>query len=205
LRLVRRSDRAARPTTRKRRPRTQHARCQVGHLRYWENSEFSVWSLAALRPWDLIEWRRRTLDEDNANDGEFVGPAASCGTQAVVHRLNTLSMLYKTWSLAKQVLLTNPVVPLVRPPLNNDRDRRLLYGEEPKLLQVVQSSSRPWLPDATVIAIETALRKSEFCFLTRRRIDILGQYPNVYLPKRRTISREPSPCHDVRSHHSDIG
>ena len=47
-------------------------------LRYWKMTSLSAWSIAAIFDWDLIEWRREVLDEDNAEDGELVGSAAEC-------------------------------------------------------------------------------------------------------------------------------
>jgi hypothetical protein len=43
----------------------------------------------------LIEWRREVTDEDNADDGEIVGPDVECGPQSAIHRLNALSKLFQ--------------------------------------------------------------------------------------------------------------
>jgi hypothetical protein len=59
-------------------------------LRYWKRTKFADWSLVAIDDWDLIEWRGEVLDEDSADDGKSCGPAAECGAQTVIHRLNAL-------------------------------------------------------------------------------------------------------------------
>jgi len=47
----------------------------ISKLRYWQSSRFATWSLPAIHDWDLIEWRRDVLDEDQAEDGAPVGSA----------------------------------------------------------------------------------------------------------------------------------
>src|ERR1700733_11643486 len=43
-------------------------------LRYWKTSEFADWSLVSIHDWDLIEWRRRVLDEAGIDDEGGTGP-----------------------------------------------------------------------------------------------------------------------------------
>ena len=152
-------------------------------LRYWKQSKFADWSPVAIHDWDLIEWRREVLDEDNADDGEACGPAAECGGQTVIHRLNALSKLFQNWSRAHKVPLENPVKPGVRPGKPDGRDRRLSAGEEKRLLQAAQKSSRSWLTAAIVISIETCMRQSELAGLIWDRVKLAGEYPHVDLPK----------------------
>jgi integrase len=159
------------------------ARNVAAKLRYWKGSKFSDWSLVAIHDWDLIEWRREVLDEDNADDGESCGPAAECGPQTVIHRLNALSKLFQTWGRAHKLPLQNPVKPGVRPGKPDGRDRRLSSGEEKRLLDAVQKSSRPWLKAAIVISIETCMRQSELAGLIWNRVKLTSEYPHVDLPK----------------------
>jgi hypothetical protein len=86
----------------------------------------------------LIEWRAEVLDEGNAEDGEPCGPAAECAAQTVIHRLNALSKLIRTWARAHKVPLENPVKPGVRPSKPDGRNRRLTGDEEKRLLQASQ-------------------------------------------------------------------
>jgi integrase len=152
-------------------------------LRYWKESKFAAWSLASIHDWDLIEWRREVLDEDNADDGELWGPAAECGPQTVIHRLNALSKLIQTWTRAHKIPLENPVKPGVRPGKPDGRNRRLLEQEEKRLLKAAQKSSRSWLKAAIVISIETCMRQGELAGLIWDRVKLTSEYPHVDLPK----------------------
>jgi integrase len=152
-------------------------------LRYWKTTELATWSMAAIHDWDLIEWRRAVLDEDNAEDGEVVGAGAECGPQSVIHRLNALSKLLQTWSRAHRIPLVNPVSRGVRPPKPDGRDRRLREGEEEKLLAAAATSSRSWLKAAIIISIESCVRQTELATLSWDRVRLDVEYPYFDLPK----------------------
>jgi len=161
------------------------AKNKLSKLAYWKASEFASWSVLSILPADLIRWRREVLDEDNAEDGEVCGPEAACGPQTVVHRLNVLSQVRQRWALAHDQPLTNPVVPGVRPPLPRGRDRRLMDGEEERLLKVVEASTRTWLKAAIIIATETCMRQSELAGLTWNRAKLDAEFPHANLVKTR--------------------
>jgi len=152
-------------------------------LRYWKTTVFANWSIVAIFDWDLIEWRRDVLDEDNAVDGETVGPDAECGPQSVIHRLNALSKLIQTWSRAHRVSVENPVKAGVRPAKPDGRNRRLQDGEEKRLLDAAAKSPGFWLQAAIVIAIETCIRQSELATLIWGRVRLDAEYPYIDLPK----------------------
>lgn len=159
------------------------ARNVSAKLRYWKESKFADWSLASIRDWDLIEWRREVLDEDNAEEGESCGPSAECGAQTIIHRLNALSKLMQIWARAHKIPLENPVKPGVRPGKPSGRDRRLAEDEEKRILDAAQKSSRPWLRAAIIISIETCMRQSELAGLVWDRVKLTADYPHVDLPK----------------------
>jgi integrase len=159
------------------------AKNKLSKLAYWRASEFANWSVVSIRPADLIRWRRSVLDEDNAEDGDVCGPDAECGPQTVVHRLNVLSQVLQRWALAHDQQLTNPVVPGVRPSLPRGRDRRLMDGEEKRLLKAAEASSRTWLRAAIIIAIETCMRQSELAELTWDRVKLDAEFPHANLVK----------------------
>ena len=55
-------------------PRTpKSSKVKKTQVAYWKASKFACWALPSLHPWDLLDWRREALDEDNAEDGELVG------------------------------------------------------------------------------------------------------------------------------------
>jgi integrase len=94
-----------------------------------------------------------------------------------------LSTLFQTWARAHKVPLDNPVKKGVRPSKPKGRARRLKKGEEQRLLEAAETSSRPWLPMAIVVALETCMRQSELANLTWDRVTLKGRYPHADLPK----------------------
>ena len=167
-------------------PRSAKTKLQL--VGYWRKSRFATWSLMSLRPWDLLEWRRKVLDEDNADDGGQVGPDAEFGAQSCIHRLNLISHLYGQWSLLHQTPLTNPVIRGVRPLASGGRERRLDLQEDDegkteadRLYAVCDASKSQWLGAAARIAIETGLRQAELAGLTFDRLHLDGPYPHVDL------------------------
>jgi hypothetical protein len=86
------------------------ARNIAAKLRYWQDSKFAHWSLVALHDWDLIEWRRHVLDEENAEDG-------TCGPDGAEHRRSfTGSTPYRrcfrpgrAHTRCRSTILSNPV------------------------------------------------------------------------------------------------
>lgn len=158
-------------------PNTPDAKNKRAKLHYWQGTEFASWSLEALKPGDLIDWRREVLDEEGG------GEEAECSAQTVIHRLNVLSQVYKRWSLAHKINLNNPVIDGVRPSAPEGRERRLMEGEEWRLLNACRKSSRWWLRPAVVIAIETCMRQSELAELTWDRVKLDVQHPYADLLK----------------------
>jgi integrase len=112
-----------------------------------------------------------------------LGPAAECGPQTVIHRLNALSKVIQLWARAHQIALDNPVKPGVRPGKPDGRDRRLSQPEEKRLLVAAKKSSRHWLKDAIIISIETCMRQGELAGLTWERVKLSARYPHADLPK----------------------
>lgn len=193
-------------------PKTpRSAQTKLGLIKYWKASKFADWSLVSIRPWDLLEWRREALDEDNTTDGQQTGPQAEFGPQSVIHRLNLISHLYGQWSLVHQVPLDNPVVRGVRPLLDNSRDRRLDpqpdedgKTEEDRLYEVCNSSKSAWLSAAVRIAIETCIRQSELATLTWGHVHLSGDYPYIDLPRTKNDRprRVPLSTRAVKAFHT---
>jgi len=159
-------------------------------IRYWRGTRFIDWALSAIHPWDLLDWRREVLDEDNAEDGEPVGPDAEFGVQSCLHRLNLISHLYGQWSLIHKSPVDNPVVRGVRPSIGHGRDRRLTSDpdekgctEEDRLYAACDASNSSWLGPAVRIAIETCMRQAELAGITFERLHLDGPYPHVDLPR----------------------
>lgn len=166
------------------------AKVKRSNVAYWRASKFADWALVSIQPWDLLDWRREVLDEDNADDDRLIGPAAQFGEQTCVHKLNTISHVYGQWSLIHRVPLANPVVRGVRPKVDNARDRRLVDDldrggttEEQRLHDVCDNCNSPWLGAAVRIAIETCIRQAELSGLTWGRVRLGAPHPHIDLPK----------------------
>jgi len=156
---------------------TPDARNKRTHLKYWIKSEFASWSLVALTPADLVEWRQKVLDEHGG------GEDAECKPQTAIHRLNFLSQVYKKWSLSHSQAVSNPVVEGVRPGQSDGRTRRLKAGEERRLLNACRYSNRRWLRPAVVISLETCIRQGELLSLRWEDVSLVPEYPYIDLPK----------------------
>jgi integrase len=68
-------------------------------------------------------------------------------------------------------LAENPIRRVRLPKENSARERRLLPGEENRLLIECQAARAPYLMHAVIVAIETGMRQSEMLALTWDRID----------------------------------
>jgi Site-specific recombinase XerD len=159
------------------------AKNKLSKLKTWESSEFAHWALVSIHAWDLIEWRKRVLDDAHSKRKGMPGPAANVKPGTVVHRLNVLSDIYTKWSHAHRVELVNPVGKDVRPKVKNGRKRRLHMDEEKRLLEAAEESSRPWLKAAIEIALETAMRQAEQTDLIWGRVHLDEEFAYVYLPE----------------------
>jgi len=62
-------------------------------------------------------------------------------------------------------------------------------GEENRLLEAAEKSSRPWLKAAIILPIETCMRQSELAGLTWGQVRLRAEYPHADL--RRTKNDKP--------------
>ena len=76
--------------------------------------------------------------------------------------------------------LTNPLRDVRRPSPGKARDRRLQGDEEARLLKAADDDAYPFMRQAIIFAIETAMRRSEMCSLTWKNIDLVKR--TAYLP-----------------------
>jgi len=97
------------------------------------------------------------------------GKAAS----TINHYLNALSVVVDTamreWSC---VLPSNPVRLVKRPPQPKGRERRLLPGEEKRILRECRRYKNPVLEPLVRLALETAMRQGELFALLWENIDL---------------------------------
>ena len=167
---------------------------------WWaEESPFRGQKLNKITDRALIRWRTKLLNEDAGDDvadslaGEEEAnliEGRKVGAQTVIHRLNALSRLFDDWRIANDLApeqLPNPVGKRVRPKKPGGRTRRLVAGEEERLLEAADAA-RPWLRYAVILAIETAMRQTELARLTWNRVSLDDNDPHAYLPETETKS-----------------
>lgn len=72
-------------------------------------------------------------------------------------------------------MVENPVSDVRRPTVTDARDVRLHGDDEQRILAVIDKDSRnPWLKPAVILAIETAMRRSELLALRWEHVDFDG-------------------------------
>jgi integrase len=118
-------------------------------IRLLSRQPFAALPLAALRGTDLAKWR----DEQQG----------SRSSATVRLDLALLSHMYtiarKEWGMG---YLDNPVRAIRLPKPSRERDRRLEFGEEERLLAAA-SAIHPELAPIITLAIETGMRRGEIC------------------------------------------
>ena len=123
-------------------------------------SHFGAFSLASVRSSHISAYRDAKLK-------------AGLAGATVVKDLNSLSHLFevaiKDWGLP---LIANPAKLVRRPQVARGRDRRLLPGEEAKLVAACGKSRATMLLPAVRFAIETAMRMGEILSLEWRNVDV---------------------------------
>ena len=83
--------------------------------------------------------------------------------------------------------LANPVKRARKPKLSGGRTRRLLEGEEKKLLEACGDNFR----SVVLFALETAMRRAEIANLSWANVDLNG--PTVYLGNTKNMSERTVP------------
>lgn len=105
----------------------------------------------------------------------------SVSGSTVNREMNILSHVIETarkeWGVA---LHENPVGMVRRPKHNPPRERRLIEGEQERLLAACRSARNPFLLPVVELALETAMRQSELVAIEWQRVDLTKCV--VYLP-----------------------
>lgn len=101
-------------------------------------------TLAGCRGVDVARWRDERL--------QIFKPATVKRELAVLSHLYTIAI--KEWSIEG---ISNPVLKIRRPKVADARERRLHFGEEEKLLEVLTGE----MEALVILALETAMRRGE--------------------------------------------
>ncbi len=89
----------------------------------------------------------------------------------------TLNYADDVWKIAAA---ESPFKGLRRPIYFNERDRRLMPGEEQRLLAAARDDENPYIEPAIVLALETAMRRGELLGITTTNVNFEARY--VFLP-----------------------
>jgi len=92
------------------------------------------------------------------------------------------------WKIAP---VESPFKGLRRPRYFNERDRRLSADEESRLLAAARADENPYVEPAIVLALETAMRRSELLSLTAADIDVERRAARLRVTKNGRPRRVP--------------
>jgi len=141
---------------------------EFSRIRILLRQPFASYIMANVRSSDIASFRDMLLRKGRQ-------PAT------VVHYLAILSHLFNTarreWGMES---ISNPVELVKKPTVRNSRNRRLEEGEEEMLLEACRNQGNVWLEPLVILAIETAMRKSELLNMRWEHVDFKKR--GVHLP-----------------------
>ena len=130
-----------------------------------EESTLSTYSLANLQTRHFEDFMQRRLDE--------VSPGTVKRELGLLH--SVIEAVRKAYGMVE-----NPISDVRRPQVNDARDVRLHPGDEERLHAAIKTSRNPWLRPAVILAVETAMRRSELLSLRWEHVDLDAL--KLYLP-----------------------
>lgn len=136
-------------------------------IKRWKAHPLAKRFLATIQGKDIAEYRDVRLNEVSPNTVRL--------DLALLSHLFTIAV--KEWGMSG---LVNPVMQTRKPKLPQGRDRRLLPGEEEKILSACEDYGGD-LPHLVLFALETGMRRGELASMT---------WDNVNLKKRTVILPE---------------
>lgn len=127
----------------------------------------------------MAEWRDKRLKEVS-------GSTVNRDLNLISHVINVAR---KEWGIHVE----NPIAMIRRPPENRARNRRLAHGEEERLLAELELSARsergtfeaggthnPWMRPLVILALETAMRRSELLALRWSDMFLSDRYVRLH-------------------------
>ena len=129
--------------------------------------------ISKLSSMDIASYRDERLQE--------VAPASVVMELMLIsHAIDTAG---REWGVA---LPDNVVKNVTKPKVDRGRDRRLLAGEEQRLLLACSQSKNHWLIPLVIMAIETGMRRGELLNLNWNDIDLDKQVAHLEMTKNGT-------------------
>lgn len=137
-----------------------------------KSSFLSHKGIGKIKQVDVAQFR-----DDRINDGK--SPSTVTKDLALLSHVFTIAI--KEWGMP----LANPVLMIRKPKTDNARNRRLMFGEEEKILELCSTEMRSFV----ILAIESAMRRSEIVGLMR--YDIKGRVAYLSDTKNGTARSVP--------------
>lgn len=140
------------------REKTQHkkgAAQENNRIELFKRSDLASRFLATIRSSDIAKYRDHRLVE---------GKSPYTVNNELILLSSLFNVAHREWGMES---LDNPVSKVSRPKLPNGRDRRLLPGEEEKLLGALGRTLKPLFQ----LALETAMRQGELLSLQWKYVD----------------------------------
>lgn len=147
---------------------------------------FGRYSLAAITPQMIAEYRDQRLRTPSERTGKPLSGNTVRLELALLSHVFTIAI--QEWGIG---LPQNPVALIRKPKTPRPRDRRITREEEARLLQECRKHSNPMLYWIVVLAIETAMRKSEILSLTKNQVDLKRRVVHLSETKNGTVRNVP--------------
>lgn len=159
-----------------------------------QRDPISQYKVASLSGKLMAEWRDKRLKK-------VTGSTVNRDLNLISHVINVAR---KEWGMH----IENPVSMIRRPPENKSRKRRLAVGEEEKLLAELEESTRsergtfkeggsrnPWIRPLVILALETAMRRSELLALRWSDVFLADRYVQLHDTKNGESREVPLSTH----------
>jgi integrase len=147
---------------------------ELSRLRRWQQNPMAEQPLSQIRAADFARFR-------DSRQEQGAGPNTIRLDLALVSHV--FEVARKDWGLEA---LSNPVKAIRKPKLPRGRERRLLPGEEARLLAYCDAEGHSLLKTFIVLAIETAMRRGEIADLNWQDVDLNSRLANLHETKNGT-------------------
>lgn len=160
-------------------PRKRGGADEVIRLRAMKRHRFTKFNMAALSAKVVAEYRDERLK--------------TCKASTVVRDLGMLSSMINHCRREWGIAITNPVSQIRKPSMPPGRDRVLSTEEKSRLLAALAPTGRrnPYVRPLAMLALETAMRRSELLGLRWENIDLTKQVAFLPLTKNGTDRNVP--------------
>jgi integrase len=147
---------------------------ELSRLRRWQQNAIADQSLSRIRAVEFARYRDQRHEQ---------GAGANTIRLDLALISHVFEVARKDWGMET---LSNPVKAIRKPKLPRGRERRLLHGEETKLLTYCDTQGNKLLRAFIVLAIETAMRRGEIANLAWNDVDLDSRMAHLHETKNGT-------------------